>query len=96
MGTKRKARPRRAATAKRVALYLRVSTADQTTANQRRELVAVAKRHVWRWCTFSRMRAYPAPRAVTSGRRSMRCSRRSRGARSIWWRLGRSIGWADR
>ena len=47
MGTKRKARPRRAATAKRVALYLRVSTADQTTANQRRELVAVAKRHVW-------------------------------------------------
>jgi DNA invertase Pin-like site-specific DNA recombinase len=32
---------------KRVALYLRVSTSEQTTANQRRELVAVAKRHGW-------------------------------------------------
>ena len=35
--------------AKRVALYLRVSTVDrQTTANQRRELEAVAKRHGWK------------------------------------------------
>jgi DNA invertase Pin-like site-specific DNA recombinase len=33
--------------AKRVALYLRISTADRTTANQRRELEAVAKRHGW-------------------------------------------------
>lgn len=33
--------------AKRVALYLRVSTSDQTTANQRRELRAVAERHGW-------------------------------------------------
>jgi DNA invertase Pin-like site-specific DNA recombinase len=31
----------------RVALYLRVSTNDQTTQNQRRELVAVAKRQGW-------------------------------------------------
>lgn len=31
----------------RVAIYLRVSTADQTTDNQRRELEAVAKRHSW-------------------------------------------------
>jgi DNA invertase Pin-like site-specific DNA recombinase len=31
----------------RVALYLRVSTGGQTTANQRRELTAVAKRHGW-------------------------------------------------
>jgi DNA invertase Pin-like site-specific DNA recombinase len=30
-----------------VALYLRVSTSEQTTKNQRRELVAVAKRHGW-------------------------------------------------
>src|ERR1019366_6680583 len=35
------------ATAKRVALYLRVSTAEQTTANQRRELKAAAERHGW-------------------------------------------------
>jgi DNA invertase Pin-like site-specific DNA recombinase len=34
-------------TAKRVAFYLRVSTGGQTTANQRRELAAVAKRHGW-------------------------------------------------
>jgi len=33
--------------AKRVAFYHRVSTNGQTTANQRRELQAVAKRHGW-------------------------------------------------
>ena len=32
---------------KRVALYLRVSTGEQTTRNQRRELTAVAERHGW-------------------------------------------------
>ena len=32
---------------KRLALYLRVSTHDQTTKNQERELCAVAKRHGW-------------------------------------------------
>jgi DNA invertase Pin-like site-specific DNA recombinase len=32
---------------KRVALYLRVSTSEQTTKNQRRELEAVAARHGW-------------------------------------------------
>jgi DNA invertase Pin-like site-specific DNA recombinase len=37
----------RAADVRRVALYLRVSTAGQTTANQKRELEAVAKRHKW-------------------------------------------------
>lgn len=34
-------------TAKRVALYLRVSTGEQTTENQRRELVDVASRSGW-------------------------------------------------
>jgi DNA invertase Pin-like site-specific DNA recombinase len=33
--------------AKQVALYLRVSTSEQTTKNQRRELQAIAKRHGW-------------------------------------------------
>lgn len=33
---------------KKVALYLRVSTSDQTTKNQRRELDAVAKRQGWK------------------------------------------------
>jgi DNA invertase Pin-like site-specific DNA recombinase len=32
---------------KNVAIYLRVSTTDQTTDNQRRELEAVASRHNW-------------------------------------------------
>jgi DNA invertase Pin-like site-specific DNA recombinase len=32
---------------RRVALYLRVSTSEQTTHNQRRELKAVAARHRW-------------------------------------------------
>jgi DNA invertase Pin-like site-specific DNA recombinase len=32
---------------RRVALYLRVSTSEQTTKNQRRELEAVAERHGW-------------------------------------------------
>jgi DNA invertase Pin-like site-specific DNA recombinase len=32
---------------KRVGIYLRVSTADQTTDNQRRELQAVADRSGW-------------------------------------------------
>jgi DNA invertase Pin-like site-specific DNA recombinase len=42
--TKRKTQ---ASGAKRVALYLRVSTTGQTTTNQRRELEAVAARHGW-------------------------------------------------
>jgi DNA invertase Pin-like site-specific DNA recombinase len=32
---------------KQVALYLRVSTDEQTLANQRRELTAAAERHGW-------------------------------------------------
>jgi DNA invertase Pin-like site-specific DNA recombinase len=35
------------AKAKRVALYLRVSTSEQNTRNQRRELKAAAERHSW-------------------------------------------------
>lgn len=35
------------ASGKRVAIYLRVSTVEQTTTNQRRELQAVAERHGW-------------------------------------------------
>jgi DNA invertase Pin-like site-specific DNA recombinase len=46
-GNKRQRGPRSIAGAKRVAFYQRVSTGGQTTANQRRELQAVAKRHGW-------------------------------------------------
>ena len=52
---KRKTAP--ATAAKRVAIYLRVSTVGQTTTNQRRELEAVAKRPG----EFSRTMAYPVP-----------------------------------
>lgn len=34
-------------TGKRVAIYIRVSTSDQNTQNQQRELEAVAERHGW-------------------------------------------------
>jgi DNA invertase Pin-like site-specific DNA recombinase len=39
--------PMNAKRVKRVALYVRVSTSEQTTRNQRRELKAVAERHGW-------------------------------------------------
>jgi DNA invertase Pin-like site-specific DNA recombinase len=42
-----KRRKASAGRAKRVALYLRVSTTEQTTTNQRRKLEAVAARHGW-------------------------------------------------
>jgi DNA invertase Pin-like site-specific DNA recombinase len=38
---------KRGSKGKRVAIYLRVSTSEQTTANQGRELQAVAARHGW-------------------------------------------------
>jgi DNA invertase Pin-like site-specific DNA recombinase len=41
MNTKRNSKP------KRVAIYVRVSTAEQNTRNQRRELKVVAERHGW-------------------------------------------------
>ena len=37
---------------KRVAVYLRVSTGEQTTDNQRRELEEVTTRHGWRVVEF--------------------------------------------
>ena len=46
-GKQRRRGDRAASGAKRVAFYQRVSTHGQTTANQRRELQAVAKRHGW-------------------------------------------------
>ena len=39
-------------TGKRVAIYLRVSTTEQTTDNQRRELEAMAARHAWTVVSF--------------------------------------------
>ena len=58
---------------KRVAIYLRVSTDEQTIDNQRRELEAVAARHEWSVVDVSRMPVYRASRAATNARDSMPC-----------------------
>jgi DNA invertase Pin-like site-specific DNA recombinase len=44
---KTRSKTRISSASKRVAIYLRVSTSEQTTTNQRRELQAVARRHGW-------------------------------------------------
>jgi DNA invertase Pin-like site-specific DNA recombinase len=53
---------------KRVALYLRVSTSEQTTRNQRRELHAVAERHGWHVVASMKTQVSQVPRVVTSVR----------------------------
>ena len=50
---------------KRAAVYLRVSTQDQTTSNQEHELRQAAERAGWQ---------VMALRAAMDGRRSMRCA----------------------
>jgi hypothetical protein len=59
---------------RRVAFYLQVSTGEQTTLNQLRELEAVAGSGVGRSSPSTRTRASPAPRAETSGPSSTGCS----------------------
>jgi hypothetical protein len=60
--------------AKRVALYLRVSTAEQTTANQLRQLRQSPSATVGLWCRFSRTPVSPpVPKAAANGRRWTSC-----------------------
>jgi hypothetical protein len=87
---KARQQPKATGSDKRVALYLRVSTGGQTTANQRREFAAVAKRHAWNVVNVSLITAQ-TPRIARIGLASTRCQRPSCGARLIWWRLGQSI-----
>jgi DNA invertase Pin-like site-specific DNA recombinase len=72
---------------KRAAVYLRVSTDDQTTDNQRRELEAVAARHGWgrrrglrgrryQWVKNPRQAAGARSHAQRRGPRSVRHRRR--------------------
>jgi DNA invertase Pin-like site-specific DNA recombinase len=57
---------------KRAVLYLRVSTLDQTTANQERELREIADRM---GCEIAHVyRESAAPKAVTSARSSIGCA----------------------
>jgi Resolvase, N terminal domain len=90
---KRKKAP--AARAKRVALYLRVSTTGQTTANQHRELKVVGQRHGWQVVQVFSDNGIRVPRAARTDLASTHCSRAWRAVNSIWSRPGRSIAWGD-
>jgi hypothetical protein len=67
--------------AKRVGVYIRVSTDGQTTANQRRELEAVAARSGWEVVGIYEDAGIPAPRAARSAPASIGCLRTPRPAR---------------
>src|SRR3979490_2493886 len=82
----------------RVAIYLRVSTTDQTTDNQRRELEAVASRHNWsvgRFCEDSGISSGAKGRAALPGLDALMkgVSRRDFDMVLAWSvdRLGRSL-----
>ncbi len=77
---------------RRAVLYLRVSTIDQTTANQERELREIAGRMGYERST--RITASVAPRAARSARPSMRSAGMQPNGNSTWSWPGRSIGWA--
>jgi hypothetical protein len=79
---------------KRAALYLRVSTIDQTTANQERELREIAGRMGCDVVKVYKTTASAAPKVVISAPPSMRCAVLRRAGNSTWLWLGRSIGLA--
>jgi DNA invertase Pin-like site-specific DNA recombinase len=68
--------------AKRVALYLRVSTTEQTVENQQRELEAVTARHGWNVVAIISGAGIAARRAATSGQDMIACVAVSRTASS--------------
>lgn len=68
MSAGRRSRSRRR---KRVALYLRVSTGEQTTRSQRRELEAVARRQGWTIVTVYEDAGISGARAGISVRASI-------------------------
>ena len=76
---------------KRAVLYLRVSTTDQTTANQERELRKIAERAGWDVVKVYKDHGFLEPRAETSGRPSTRfAATPAQGSSMSLW-LGRSI-----
>ena len=83
------------AKSKRVALYVRVSTDDQTVENQLRELQTWAQRCGHDVVRVFRIAVSAGPRVATSGLGSMPCSRRPCVASSICWRFGLRIGLGD-
>jgi len=77
---------------RRAVLYLRVSTLDQTTANQERELRDIAGRMGCEIVRVYKIMASAAPGDATSGRRSTSWAVMPRVANSTWSWLGR---WTD-
>ena len=69
---------------KRVVLYLRVSTLDQTTANQERELRQVAERAGWQIVHVYKDHGISGAKGKDSARSSTRCTRLPPGASSTW------------
>ena len=68
---------------KRAVLYLRVSTIEQTTANQERELREIAGRMGCQIVKVSGITAFRVPQAVTSALHSMPFARMPLSASSM-------------
>jgi DNA invertase Pin-like site-specific DNA recombinase len=69
---------------KRAVLHLRVSTIEQTTANQERQLEAIAGRMGLEIVKVYKDQGLAVPRALKSGRRSMLCAGTRLSANSTW------------
>ena len=78
--------------ARRVALYLRVSTVDQTAANQHRELKAVGARHGWDVVAIFNDEGISGTNRRNNGPASTSFAKASLGVISTRWLRGRSIG----
>ena len=77
----------------RAALYFRVSTLDQTTDNQERELRAAAERLGHEIVEVYSDNGISGSKGVTGGRRSTACAATPSGAASTSSWRGRSTAW---
>ena len=73
-------------------IYLRVSTIEQTTANQERELREIASRMGCEIVKVYRDHGSAAPKAATSDRHSTNCAVTPRDGNSKWSWRGRWTG----
>jgi hypothetical protein len=76
---------------KRVGIYLRVSTDDQTVENQRQALLAACEARGWRVVDEYIDHGISGPRVGKGGRISIDCLRMSHGAGLMSSPLGASI-----
>jgi hypothetical protein len=80
---------------KRVGVYLRVSTGDQTVENQRQALIEAATHQGWRVVEEFVDNGISGTKAATSDPHLTGCSRRSPAAKSMSLQPCRSISSAD-